>query len=638
MDIRIIGFKYKNIREFDDLEISFHKEGGESNTHHISLIQMPNGTGKTTTLNLIKHTLSGKKPSSDEIESFASKDSNDGFFELRVIINEEYFAFRLTFDYLNNDCKFYTTESKIEGGGRSEGHNLPLDVKPILTKEFVSLFVFDGELSKKLLDKQDSAAKNAIEVIYHLDQLLALNSTIDRIILETQKKKESRVKGNQGLTQRKTVLKNLKQTKNDLYAQKDKIESYLEKKRTKLTELEKQRDDYFDKYDDAKEQKDQIIAAQKDLSQSIIKNVKTILTSIHDPLQYSPFFNSGLSDLANNLIKLKLPATTSAEFFKELAHSKICICGEPIDDIHKQNILDNASKYLSEDDILVMNAVKSSISDILPFEKMDNLITELSNERDEFDGLKQNLDYLNAYFSADDKQKYEELDAKIVKCGEVIRECNIMLNLITTDTDTEGMAKDDNIHLCEIAIRKLMDEIKEATQTVKFTNQSEKLKKINDSIRKQANSEIKEQIIIESNQKIIQLLNKDNILIEDIGQSIEIKGKSGVSQGQSLAIAYAYLATLFDDSNYRIPFVIDSPAGALDIEVRREVSSIIPKLYDQLIIFILSGEREGFIDGIESNKDIQYLTIYKDNDAIHTHQNKDYFMSFQSEENYVSAQ
>jgi len=640
MEIRILGIKYKNIREFNDLEISFHKESGESSNHHISLIQMPNGTGKTTTLNLIKYTLSGEMPSIDEIKSFASKDSDDGYFELRALIDKKYYAIRLILDYLNGECKFYTSQSKTEGGGREDGHNLPNEVKHILTAEFTKLFVFDGELSKKLLDKNDSAAKNAIEVIYHLDKLLTLNSSIDRIVSEIQKKKVSGVKGSQGLTQRKTVLKNLREVRNHLYDEKSKIMLYLEKKQTKLDELEKQKDNYIDIYEDAKNKKDEIIEEQNIISQSIIQDVKYILTSIRDPVQYSPFFNSGLNDLANNLIKLKLPQTTSTEFFKELAHSEICICGEPIDDIHKQNILNNASKYLSEDDILVMNSVKSSISDILPFEKIDDSISIVTENRDKLSELRQELDHLNTYFSADDKKKYDELDTKISECNEIMRECSIMLNMITTDTDTGGLDKEENIYLCEKAIQKLEDEIKEATQTVEFKTQAEKLKEINKNIREQANRKIKKQIIIESNQKITQLLNKDDILIDNIEDSIKIKDRDGVSQGQSLAIAYAYLATLFDDSNYKIPFVIDSPAGALDIEVRREVSSIIPKLYKQLIIFILSSERKGFIDGIESYEDIQYLTIYKNKDAaaISTHNEKDFFMNFQSEGDYVSAQ
>ena len=130
-------------------------------------------------------------------------------------------------------------------------------------------------------------------------------------------------------------------------------------------------------------------------------------------------------------------------------------------------------------------------------------------------------------------------------------------------------------------------------------------------------------------------MRNQDAIIDSINGSISIKGKEGISQGQSLAVAYAFLSTLFEESPHKVPFIIDSPVGSLDMEVRREVSHLIPGLFDQLIIFLISSERTGFIEGIKLYEDLQYCTIHKNPDNVteisHSY-DEDFFMDFQSEE------
>jgi hypothetical protein len=73
---------------------------------------------------------------------------------------------------------------------------------------------------------------------------------------------------------------------------------------------------------------------------------------------------------------------------------------------------------------------------------------------------------------------------------------------------------------------------------------------------------------------------------------------------------------MFENSSHVLPFVVDSPAGALDLDVRREVSSILPSLFKQLIVFITSGERDGFTEHFyEMSNDVQFITIISNRDT-----------------------
>jgi len=637
MDIKLLKIKYKNIREFDDLEISFmNGDNNQEHPHHISLIQMPNGTGKTTTIDFMRCAISGQKPS--KIKSFASRDKSidTGSFELHGRIDNQYYVFRLNLDFLNEECEFYTSRPNITGGGMQKGHNLPVGIKHIVDAAFTNLFIFDGELSKRFLKPEYSAAKDAIEVIYHLDKLSRLNKAIDRIVLDRQKNKVSKVTKDQGLTQQKTMLKNLKKTLEDLNQGKSEIETYLKEQSDKLIGLKSQNNEYYEKYKGAKKKRDDLLTKQNETLRSIINNVGETLNIIRMPTQYSPFFYNELSNLGNNLVKLKLPKTISTEFFNELADSERCVCGELIDEIRKQNILKNAEAYLSDDDVAEMNSVKKSIKDLQNYINLNTYMEKLYDDHRRSNELRQELDLLETYFSDTDRKMYDKIKDEITRIKYKIENCRKTLLYLTTDDKIymEGLNEKENIYLCNQAIVELSNKISEATNTVNFSTQAKMLRSINDSIRSRANSDIKKQIIIESNQKIVKLLGTDEILISDIEDSLSIKDRDGVSQGQSLAIAYAYLATLFDDSSHKIPFVIDSPAGALDLEVRREVSNIIPKLYDQLVIFIISSEREGFVDGIETYGDLQYITVYKNREDGHisTNFNKDFFMNFHSED------
>lgn len=637
MDIKFLKIKFRNIREFDDLEISFLKEEGGIEPHHISLVQMPNGTGKTTTIRLMKYAMAGIKPPEDAINSFApiDTDATDGDFELHMYAENQYHAIRLFFNYIESKCIIYTTRQ--EGGGRQKGYKLPHEIQHILTPDFTDLFIFDGELSKKLLDRKDSAAKHAIEVIYNLDKLSILNNKIAEIIDQEQQNKESGVKSDQGLAQQKKILKNLESDQESLEKQASELKECIEEKTELFGKYEEDKEKFFDKYENIKIERDKTKEMLDESLTCIKQNASDILNDIREPPQYSPYFHDGLNKLANNLIKLKLPKTISTEFFKELADSEQCICGEPIDEQHKQNILRNANQYLSEDDITVMNSVKDSIRKMGTFNKVDGLIEELSKNQRTFNTLNQKLNILSLDFNKPDQMKVDELNGKIDLLKAKIRDGEELLDIIETNDKAkiDDLSPDLNIYCCEREIEKLKKRIMEATNTVQFTKQAKRLQEINNKIREESSAEIKKLIINESNSKLKQLLNTDDIVINDIAPAITIKDKDGVSQGQSLAIAYAYLATLFDDSKHKIPFVIDSPAGALDIDVRREVSSIIPKLYDQLIIFILSSERKGFMEGIEKYTDIQYLTAYKDRTkkTIATDCSKNFFMNFQSEVN-----
>ena len=180
MKMSILDLEYKNIRKISSLQISFRNEDGGVIKNNF--IMMANGTGKTTTMTLIKGLLDGsaKNWSVDYVKSFSPTTTvgNQGEFSITVKFDEKQYKYFLSLDYINGTAKI---ETLAPPKGREAGLRLPEAIKGIFTSEFVSRFVFDGEQAKKSMDRTSNEADETIRYLYRLDELdeiLAMNMNI----------------------------------------------------------------------------------------------------------------------------------------------------------------------------------------------------------------------------------------------------------------------------------------------------------------------------------------------------------------------------------------------------------------------------------------------------------------------------
>jgi hypothetical protein len=92
-----------------------------------------------------------------------------------------------------------------------------------------------------------------------------------------------------------------------------------------------------------------------------------------------------------------------------------------------------------------------------------------------------------------------------------------------------------------------------------------------------------------------------------------LEGQEGGSAGETLAVAYAFLATLFNRVEHHLPFIVDSPANPIDLRVRPEIARLIPKLTTQFVAFTISSERQNFTAPLESaaSGPVQFLTLFR---------------------------
>jgi len=137
-----------------------------------------------------------------------------------------------------------------------------------------------------------------------------------------------------------------------------------------------------------------------------------------------------------------------------------------------------------------------------------------------------------------------------------------------------------------------------------------------------------------TNEKLAQLVPSEALRVARISGALELESgrtatKAGVSEGQSLAVAYAFLTSLLAEAPTKLPFIVDSPAVSLDVQVRREVGDLIPSLFDQMIMFVISSEREGFADAFYERDNVHYVTLWRTGEETsEIHEGLAYFKTF----------
>ena len=303
-----------------------------------------------------------------------------------------------------------------------------------------------------------------------------------------------------------------------------------------------------------------------------------------------------------------------------------------MDEESSKKVQERASQYLAEDEVAALNLIKSKIAEYCnqdtehSSQKLPEQLTKLSksirlrdNKITEISAIeKQRLEQGDSELE-DKQKKLGTLKSQMEDCEKQLREIE-RVPLSNPKDDTKCLKELDRL------IKQAEDDVAEATNTIKLHQKTQIIQAILTQAHKQAREKLRKFMIDGTNQRISQLLTRNPVVLDDIQDSLKLKNRKRGSEGQTLSVSYAFLATIFNQSTYQLPFIVDSPALALDLNVRREVANFIPSLFKQFFAFTISSEREGFIDTLHQavNGEVQYLTLFsKVNQIQHLWQNLD---------------
>lgn len=632
MKMTILEITYKNIRKISDLKLSFTHEDGTIVEN--SFIMMANGTGKTTTMGLVKGLFDGTATSWSvtDVKSYAPKMTgvDKGEFSVTVKFDEKQYKYFLELDYQTGKASI---ETAALPKGREIGLRLPESLKGIFTKEFVRRFVFDGEQAAKSMDSSSNEAEETIKYLYRLDELDEIVALNQRMLAEIQT-----AEGNKGsassISNLRTRQSNVDKTIKKLTARAEEL-----RKKIKLSEDEKREKDALRseidrKFDELNKEKTEILHDIDQTKSEIDSVIANIMNLSKSPYLLSRDICDRMLNLGNSMTKLKLPKASSKDFFFELAHSKTCVCGREIGKNEQTAILENAERYLGSDQQAVLNAIKSSLTTSMYDERLKDAFERLSGLREQLNRLNSRKLSNQEKLTSAGGEEAEQLQNRITELIEEISISRSQLEMIVSkDESNDELTEDNNLHKAHLAHQYYEQQIAKATRTNAALRRKDVVEDLIKKIKEEATSALKTEIIRKTNEKLRRVITDDYIEIENIDRYIKLKGRNGASEGQTLSIAYCFLGTLFEDSELQFPFIIDSPTGKMDFDKRQAVADIIPVVFNQMIAFVQSAEVERFADRFYENDDSQFTTIIAspDGKAVEVHNGIEFFDSYQRE-------
>ena len=632
MKMTILEISYKNIRKIADLKLSFTKADGSIISNNF--IMMANGTGKTTTMDLLKGLFDGTAAgwTAAKVRSFAPTltDSSTGEFGISVKFDDRLYKYFLTMDYKAGTIQVWTAAPPK---GRETGLHLPEAIRGIFTPEFVRRFIFDGEQAAKSMDSSSNEADETIKYLYRLDELDEILASNQRILTEIQN-----TEGKRGTA---SSISNLRTRQNGIAAIQKKLTERCAQLRNEISdyeseksEKEKIQQELNKSYEALNEEKEQILKEQRDNRAAIDVKIAAILSMIKSPYLLSTILCEKMFDLGNSMKKLKLPKTIAKDFFMELASAERCICDRCIGERERAAILKRADQYLGSDQQSVLNTIKSSLmsSEYDPC---------LKNAFEELESLRAQANRLDSRFRTNEEklikaggEKAKEINDRIKTLIGLISVAQDELNRIESkDENNDSLTEENNLLKANQMFKYYEQEIAKATRTNAALHKKEQVENIINAIKLVATAALKKNIIQKTNEKLRRVITDDYVEIESIDKYIKLKGRDGASEGQTLSIAYCFLGTLFEDSELEFPFIIDSPTGKMDFEKRQAVADIIPSVFNQMIAFVQSAEVERFADRFYKKADSQFLTVVASpsDQSVLVHEGIEFFDSYQRE-------
>ena len=613
--IALLGWEAHNLRCPDHkVELSASRD---SKPFRVTLIQMPNGTGKTTTLTMLRATLSGAAETWPEnvIREFQKRNATGapGTFLVFLSLDKKRMTIELTLDFENGLATYRTTF----GAGVQKGFRPPPELRRFLNPGFVELFVFDGELAQRLLDNQQTRAREAIDQLFQLPLLERLREAVHQNWTEHVRKASS--KQEKGLRQRKNRL-------NALSAKLDETTRRRKYLKTSIPRLEKSLATLNARYQDELKTDGRTSAdlarlgLEKATNDGDLKvGVTAVIDLLRNPHALLYEFAAEMVRLKQNMDTLKLPASTAREFFEDLAKEDLCVCGRSLDESTRAAIRDRALGYLGEEESGVLNSMKGDIGqncgpDIDSAKlALDGALVGLNEKVMERDRIVAEREAIEAIRIARGDSAFEALKLELDTKESTLEELKAELSEI--DSPIDGSEDDETAKISSLVQRKRDAEraVAEATDTVVLKRRTDALREILQQAQVDAREKVKQALISDTNKRLSELLAREPVVLDDISECLILKNQTGASVGQTLAVSYAFLATLFERRDYQLPFVVDSPAGPLDLAVRPEVAKLIPKLCGQFVAFTISSEREKFVTPLSkaAGSDVQYLTLVR---------------------------
>lgn len=595
MNLNLLGWKNEGLR-CPDFSVELDKKGNNSK----SFFQMPNGTGKTTTLELLKKTLYQHEFRSNEIEDYKPKKKNElkkeGYFEAKYSIEGKIFYIKINFDF-EKKIASYSSSLSDKGGFKSE-FVLPKEIVNIVDKELIDLLLVDLEIDvKPMFRDNQTRAQEAIRKLCKINLLEKL--IIDLQNYKNKKRKESSRSGNiqNQINTEETRLAKINSKIEDITKKANEFKNYLNETQEEYDKGKKDLKDILDQDHETNKKREFLENKRDTIKNDYDKLLFTNLENIKNIGTYENSLKKELVEFVDNLDAMGLPEEEVRVFFDKILKKEVCICGEHLTEDKRKIIEKTMTSFISQEEAGIITKIKNTVNtNIKELDKVN-----LNENSSRIQQLKQELDATNDDLKLLKKIALKdniELSDKINRLEKERAEKKEFLE-VTIKEDWKAKHNEENTEsLNSLKEQKKIVE-KKLAELSGTKDIEEKVMFLNDAIEDTiiaSEKEIAKEITIQCNEKIQKMLIKNPIFISSIDKHILLDGQSGGSTGQEARIGIIFLLTILERSSIHFPLVVDTPVKGMDNAAKRRTAQFISDLQSQFVCFVIDSDKPNFTD------------------------------------------
>ncbi len=630
--------KLHNFRQFKgDTEIHFSTD----NDKNVTVITGNNGAGKTTLLQAFNWCLYGqlKLENPDDLitKEVISKVGIGEKERVEVSIEFEHlkkiYTCRNYIDYIRNsngniqkldEDRLFSISDPVTGETKRTNQNA---IREIFPSDLSTYFLFDGERMQDLVDNQRSGKKdlsNAVKNLLGLDVLENAKYHLEKAKKEFETEFVS--DSSSRLTEINEELKLIDQKIDEETANKEKYENELidlEKKQSKVNDILKS-------YAGLKELQNKRVELAREMERTEIdieKKKKDIFRTF-GTASVNYFLGSTFDILKDKIQKSDLSDKAiegiNANAINHILKNGQCICGCELDK-NPQAIkkLEELRSYLPPEsysillkglEVHISNAEENNGKYYQNFNQMYEEYNNLINKKDILTNKINDNEKLIADAGDQDLSKYNEeyisLGSQIASKNQAIGSCKNQIEVLkqtqrNREDERSRITVSSNINdgvqfkvdICE----KLIGDM---------TNRLNKKEK-----------EVKEELQEKTSELLSKMLNSEkSIYIEDdynFNVADEYKTTT-LSEGEKIVTSFAFVGSIISiakevisrekdeelglEDDDRFTLVMDAPFAKLDLSHRKNVTSLIPTLTDQIILFSADSQWDGVVEDALKNK------------------------------------
>lgn len=591
----------------------------------INLLQMPNGTGKTTIIELLQGALTGEiinEPwTSAKIKSYKAKDNRvlEGEFKLTISIERpgshtQKVVFIADFDFEHGSVGFFTIQN--EGSGMESGWLPPRDLKQYITKSCAEVFVFKGDKVNDIISPNKNDAEITIKAFFGIEN-------IELFVGQIQDNFKSKIKksatGSGNTDNEEKLLERWSERRDTLIEKSQKIKN-------SLTGLKEKRDKLKRKWGEGLKSKSGASTELKEIDKDIVESEKSlsissseILEKLRNPLSLSNNLIFGLISMKDSLDTMKLPGASRTFFDELIEEDNGCICGRELDDESIINIQKNIDSYLSNSEINIVNSIKSAILDA---SKDGDIVGDLKKSFKDLSVLHETcMDAIDAKTQFEERElqdspdflDYEDTLDKITKykIAAINLEKDFSISKLNFSRPDACLSYVAAGKVCD----ELFDKIGEMSDMFKDVQANKILKDVIISAKDGALVILKKQLKDLTNEKIKSTLPKGaKIEVLEIDKFLQL-GWNGVKQdegsgAQNIIVAYSFARSVLEKASIEFPLIVDHPVTQVDVSNRIALGSALSTMMHQFIGFLIDVERHGFLEGVESGGKVRYISLF----------------------------